>query len=384
MCAALALLSTACTATPYAAIINGKVIPQSELMSELNYYKSVPTSSAAGSSSANVNGQGYSTFNMGSAEGALTGEIEAVLVKQLMVKYHAVTTPFEEQLGEALFNQSQTNSQAYMAFPAPYRKILAGRVANQFALQSAYTGVDLTPSGVQSYYDSHTKEFASICLQAISFDSQQDAQAALDQVNSGKLSFDKLYQDENQALAALQSGGSTSPTAVDGLSGIQQATQAGCAYYSQVASQLAPFFTTIAKGEVSNKVVGSQQGPLILQISADSPSPASSVLGLIVQSIISPTLQKVDSLIALSARRANAFVNPRDGSYKAAAVAQLAATPIGFTVVPPASPSVKFLPPSVTLVNPSTLNPTGVKGLTGSPGTTGSAGSPGNSSSSAG
>ncbi|MHB1913084.1 MAG: peptidylprolyl isomerase, partial [Acidimicrobiales bacterium] len=174
------LAATACNpVTPYAAVVNGTVITQGQLNSEMAAIagnKSDVASIEAGATSngagsLTITGAGPGTYGATFASEVLREEILYVLIDQELARRHVSVSSYDltaarADVPGALQGSGQT-AVVLSDFPRAYQNLLIRRQADLEALEADLGGQVLTQASVAAYYAAHQAEFYEACASRI-------------------------------------------------------------------------------------------------------------------------------------------------------------------------------------------------------------------------
>ena len=217
---ALCAMSAGCDISPPAATVDGVVISQSALKTQLTQASSpialcalTVQEAAAGRSLPGASGSGSDTVSTSFAAFVLDRLVQQVLEQRSLANLHATVGPedmaaarqdFESQVAAAV---NQVGSPCNLSADALVAKLPAGfvdtqsvLVADQERLESVAGHVDISPAALRAYYASHTTQVTDLCLDLIVATNETTALAIHNQIVAGT-SF---------ATAAQSSGASSS------------------------------------------------------------------------------------------------------------------------------------------------------------------------------
>ncbi len=320
--AGLGLVATACTATPYAAVVNGAVISQSSLNSQLDAIASNHSYLASLEQSGPVLGSGKGTFATSFVAQILQEQIELVLVHQEVGARKVAITPSDVAAAKAQASQSFGSS--FSSFPASYRAQLTNEFAEVAALEASIGHVSTATPALRAYYESHLAEFTSVCSSRILVPTQAKAKLVATIVQSGREPF----------AAAAKQFSTDSQTAGQG-------GQLGCAPIATYASSLGPTVATVVSGLRPGQVSApfdTSGGWALYRVDSVSTPPFSSVVTEVRAALLSQTSTSFTTFLTKVAIHAHITVNPAYGRIEVGH-AQL-------SLVPPAKPPAKAAPAS--------------------------------------
>lgn len=322
----LALGASACQLSPYAAIVNGQVISQQAVTSELDaiavntaYVQSLET----GAQPVLVQGQGSSashSFNTRFVDDILSRQISFALISQQVAKRHLVITPSDLTLARTDVADSVGGPKVFAAFPKAYQDTLVRDSAELTALESALAKVPVGEAALRRYYDAHRSQFRNICASIIVVGTQAQANQVLAALAKGA-SFASLATSVSQDPTTRASGG-----------------QVGCgpaaAFASHYGAALASTVQHLSSGQVG-KPVSTPVGWIVPEVTSVVQLSFSQATPEIRGTLLNPSSPAVVRLIGALQRQAKVTVDPRYGHVSTSGGA--------FAVVPPAAPPSRDL-----------------------------------------
>jgi len=333
--AAVALTTPACSLTPYAAVVNGTRVPQSQLSFEIDAIKHNAKYRQALEQQARltIGGTGIkdSTFDAGFTGSVLRVDILFTLVHQEVKRLHLAEGPdVMDQARQAMTDGDQSG--LLKAFPRRYLDELVRQSADVGVLGPAVTTTRIDPPSVQQYFNDHQKDFATTCVRHILVSDQALATSLHDQLAAGA-DFAALAKANSKDTGSAAQGGSL-----------------GCLTAAQ-ASQLVPEFTNTMNGlavnQLSDPVHSAQYGYFIIQVTGRPPQSLQDATAQIRSTLQSKQQSELSQYILKVLAASRVSVNPRYGSLDVA-TGQL---------VPPKPPPVS-LPTNTPTTAPS-ANPLG-------------------------
>jgi hypothetical protein len=171
------LLSACSGATPYAAIVNGTTIRQSQLLRELNslggnggfvttYDASIAQAVAQGQTSLTpifAKGTASKTFTQGFTAIVLNTDVQAQLIHAEVVRRHIEPSPAliaaATASASAQFPNDASNQPVFPKFDAWFRDEFKLRAAEQTALAKALGPVASDAAAIQKFYDQNPQNF---------------------------------------------------------------------------------------------------------------------------------------------------------------------------------------------------------------------------------
>ena len=336
--AALAAAGTACDLSPPAATTDGgtvstrQLVDQLELVantnSEAHAYVQCVLAAEGVNLPASVAGAGNDTVSSAFASFELSTLVLERLVHADLARrgrpvtpadLSAATSDLAAQVDAAAQSgscpQGATGPQVVDHLPAVFRQEQVGFLAAQERLAEVLGHVDLSVGGLMAYYQSHTSEFAEICLSDIAVQSQAQAQQIHDAIASGSATF---------AAEATQSS-------VDSQTAPQGGTL-GCVARSAIANQvILSALAPLKAGQITQpfqepSTTGASLW-LVLRFDGDKTVPFSQAETQIRQELLSAQNGTVSAEFGRITRAAHVTVDPRFGSWSATAGIQAPAPP---------------------------------------------------------
>lgn len=319
LAAAAVLLSAACGAvTPFAAIVNGERVTQSDLDTELKALKSnkafVESLQAQGTS---IEGTAKGTFDMAFVSRVLTRRIFFALIHQEVERRKLEITPDALTEARRATQDSFGGAEAFQDFPESYVKEATQTTADITALQADVGKGEATPARIKEYYDSHTTDFMSTCVSHILVDDEQKAKDLKAQIDGGA-DFAALARTESKDNANGTGGSAAKGGSLD------------CITAAAAASFVPEFvagYKDLAVGAVSPPVK-SEFGFHIIKVTEKKQQSLEEATAAITQQLGGDIEQQFNDLIMSLAKKAKIRVNPKYGTFDAEQL----------TVVPPDAP----------------------------------------------
>lgn len=203
---AVALLSTGCSATPYAAIVNGHTISVGEVNDEIHAISSDPQYAAeidqelaSGSGVGGLHPAGPSATNSSYVAQLLYNRILVRLIEDEIHRQGIVVTPEQRRAAEVAARHDVRDSSGFDSLAADYRSYLIERQAELQAILDARS----TPEKVRAHYEAHRADYTKYCVSHILVQTLPQAQAIRNQLLSGA-DFATLAQ---QTSASAGGGG---------------------------------------------------------------------------------------------------------------------------------------------------------------------------------
>lgn len=328
--AALIAGLSACSIAPYAAVVNGTRISQSDLNAEIDainhnsqYKQALEQQAQLTVAGSGVHG---STFDATFASGVLRRQILLALVHQEVLRLH-IPEP-ADLLAHAEQEVTGNDQQGlFSAFPRSYLRALIQRQADVDVLGPAVTTTKTDAASVAAYYEAHKGEFTTTCVRHILVADQALAVSLHAQL-AGGADFATLAKANSKDTTSAAQGGSL-----------------GCLTPAQ-ASQLVPEFTTamnaLAVNQLSEPVHSAQYGYFLIQVTGrptQSLADATSAIQTTLQNAQSNEFSQYVSKVLVGA---HITVNPRYGTFD----------PTSGQLSPPKAPAVE-LPNNATTATSS-------------------------------
>lgn len=347
----VALTSAACTpVSPYAAVVNGQVISQQDLMVELTAIAHNPAfvkQLQSGSQPLTIQGQVPKSFATSFVDLVLSRQISFALVHQELVRRHVLVGPSDLALARNDAVSSVGGPTIFDAFPRTYQEALVRDSAELTALQSSLAGISVGPAALHRFYDTHRSIFTESCISVIVVATAAQAAGLRARIAKGA-SFTHLAETVSADPVTRARGG-----------------QLGCGLPAAFANQLGPQFAGISSGLAVGQVsppVQTQVGFVLAKVTAKRLLPFSQATPAIRGTLLGGANDLLVSFIGHLVRQAKVSVDPRYGRFS------MTGTMVG--LVPPAAP------PARDLVLPDGYPSQASTGLPGNLGLPGNATSP--------
>ncbi|HUO49184.1 MAG TPA: peptidylprolyl isomerase [Acidimicrobiales bacterium] len=323
---ALALSATACDVTPTAATVQlgsqHATISQSHLLSDLQMIAGANPAQLGyaacvlelqGATPPTIHGVGDGTVTQDLARFQLNNLVFNELVHmRLAATGHSVTAADLDAARADLLAQLSSGSSPCqlqgqrLADQVPTfidREVTA--LAEQEKLVSVLGQVDLSPAGLEAYYQAHPSEFQLVCLSAIVVNSQAQAAQIRQQITSGQTTFETAAATSSIDTQSAQSGG-----------------QLGCTPISQVQNQvILGALNGLNIGDISqpvseaNTVTGQGDVWILLKLDSKPVTPLSQAASQIRQELLSAHAGPYNAEMQRVAALAKVSVNPQYGSW---------------------------------------------------------------------
>lgn len=323
--AALAVISSSCSTTIYAATVGNTVISQSTLVNQVREYEASPAMSgslAIAPSASSIPTQATASL--------LKNDIFVALQQRYLSQHGLFVTAIEKDITrEEVKSQEPAGTTSKQLNPS-FLTYLVESEATSVAVEASLLHVNLTAGGLRVYYTKNSTAFSTACILDALFSTESAAQAALAAIATGT-SFSQATQS-----AQGGSGGAAQCTSVGGLP-----APVRDAILSTAPGHVGPLQTVSA----TNASGGTMTAYLVFEVVSIKSTPFSpSLEGTIAEAMLSAAgIANVQGkLVSLTKREAlstRIVVNPADGTLHVGTGQQL-----GFTVTPPPSPPAKTLP----------------------------------------
>lgn len=315
----LAVLTSACHTTPYAAVVNGTTISQSSLNNELTAIRSNKVFLQGLESQGKVTGAGDGTFDSRFVGQVLAGRISLVLSSEELARRHVSLTAEDLKLARAdvvasfATQSGPSGDTVFNAFPPSYRQELVRDSANLTALEAAVAGLDVRLPALRRYYQSHRAAFTLSCVSHIEVATQAQALALRAQILAGA-SFASLARTSSIDQSTAAAGGAL-----------------GCHPEGSFVPAFQSVVDSLAIAQVSQPV---QIGPYwnLALVTRRQAEPFSSVAPQVRHALLGSKVGQASSFLASLENRAHISVSPRYGHF-AASGSQAGVSP------PPAPPA---------------------------------------------
>lgn len=335
--AATSLGTSACNTSPYAAKVNGEVISQTSLDSQLRAIASNSTYASRLAGSQPVHGKGPGTFNTAFADQVLFQEVTLRIIGQELARRHVKPTSAQRSAAQIAARQSVGGTLVFSGFPASYRRHLVDQYAAIAALEASVGKVAITNASLLAYYRAHRAAFERVCASFVVAKTQGATAAARSAILGG------------QSLQAAA-------TSVGGRAGVL-----GCGVESQYAAQLgqstASQVFALSLHGVSAPISLGGRGWGLLQVTSRSPQSFAASKLLAESQLLSKAGPAFGKLMTALVNKADIVVNPAYG--------RVAMVSGNRTIVPPKGPpAAAIYTPPTTAQSPAAAR---FPGATGAP-----------------
>ncbi|MDA8392447.1 MAG: peptidylprolyl isomerase [Actinomycetota bacterium] len=297
---AASLSFSACSVTPYAAVVNGTVVSQRSLDSTLSAIAGDGGYAARLGFNGSLRGTAPGTYSSTFASEVLDQQVFFTVVEQLARKKGVRLPSGERKLIAATAESAAGGRKAFSALPPTYRHQLLSEYAAQTGLE-AYAGhVDLSVTGAQKYYSSNPAAFSQVCSSTILLGSS--AQAA---------SVRKAILAGTSFAAAARKDSLNQPTAAaGGALGCGLPTQ-----YSQVfGPQVGAVLSSAPVGVVSAPIQTSS-GWQLFEVTSRHLQTYSQVKPFVQQVQLAATFPAFGAMLQAALAKARVTVNPAYGRW---------------------------------------------------------------------
>jgi parvulin-like peptidyl-prolyl isomerase len=331
MAAAVAIGTSACHLSPYAAIVNGQVISQQQLDSELQAIQhNRAYAQRLQSQGLPIQGQGQDSFDTRFADAVLNQDILFTLIQQAVSHRHVPITSSDLRSARADLISSYGGAAAFDAFPPSYRDQLVRDSAEVTALEASLGKVSVSSGSLHRYYRSHRSQFRTVCVSVVLVPTMVRAQQAERALRQG-ISFSKVSRNFSVDPYLRANGGAI-----------------GCAlpqqFSSRLGSRLGHALASLGRGQVTAPI-HIQPGWVVATVTSSKALPFAQAGPAIRASLLQGSTSRVSAYLETLTRRATVTVDPRYGSFKAKGAAS--------SVQPPR------LPPTKDLALPNGITPNG-------------------------
>lgn len=327
----LGLVASACNpATPYAAIVNGQVISQSELNGQLaaiadnasDVASIEAASQSQGEAALQIRGPEPGTYNLRFATEALDQDIEFAIIQQQFDRRHLRLTAYELESARADLPSELGGQGAAPVdldqFPRSYQNTLVTRQAEILALEAAIAHVQVSAAAVSAYFTAHAADMFEACASRILVTSLPAAAGVLKDLASGT-SFAAEAAAKSQDTNTTSNGGQLGCG-----SGLQFAASFGTAFASAVAT--APLDHPVGP-------VRETSGFDILEVTARQALTESEAAAQIRQELVAAGSNGLDALLGPALTHAQVSVASTYGTWSAGSA--------GSGIIPPPTPTVR-------------------------------------------
>ncbi len=289
-----AVIGAGCNALPYAAVVDGTTISQSDFNSQLAQVRNDPTFvQTVESQGSKVFGEGSQTFSSSFTAGLLTQDVTQQIIHKEAARRGVTITATDLQLAtDDVTGGSQQAAAQLASLPPFYRDQVVETSAEQTAIAGRIAGVDVGPSAVRAYYDSHPGQFAESCVSIIQTASQADATRARQMIASGA-TFSEVARSSSTDSTTASNGGA-----------------AGCAPRGTFVSSFEQTVDALQVGEVSQPI--QVQGSwLLLQVTSRPPQPFDTAVQAIRSQLLGSHAARVNAVLRALQARADVTVSPQ-------------------------------------------------------------------------
>lgn len=290
-------LLSACTATPYAAVVDGRVISQSQLDSELSAIVHNPGYLKQISTSEKVRGAGSHTYAASFVAAVLNQDVQLALVAHAVAARHLRITAADRSQATADLDSAYGGAATFDTFPASYRAQLLRAFADVTALEASLVGANLSSAHLKALYAADPSRYGTICTSEALFSSSAAARTAARSLAEGK-SFDT-------AVAAAKAAGTLGG---EGVVGCGTRAEYEGSFSKAVADAVGRTATGSATG-----VVSTSQGPAIFDVTARHTGTYAASAKQIVASLLSSAGGRLQRYIDHQLEVSSIQVNPADG-----------------------------------------------------------------------
>ena len=297
----VAVTGTACkSATPYAAKVNGVVLPKAGLDRELDAIRdNKEYLTALEASGVSVKGSGSGTFDSAFVARVLTRRIYLELIHQEVVKRKIKVTPEDLAVAKDQLAESIGNEKTLEAFPKRYLDEIQRTTAEVYVLQTALAnGSD---ANLRKYYNDHLEQYENVCAAHILVETKADADSVKRRLTAAK--------DKNATFAEIAKAESKDPGS--GANG----GDLGCA---SPAGYVDEFKDAVRKQDlgVIGPAVKTQFGFHIIRVDKRDPvKPFEEVKEEVRQAVTGDAQGPFNEFLGNVSSKAKVEVNPRYGTY---------------------------------------------------------------------
>jgi parvulin-like peptidyl-prolyl isomerase len=313
-----AALLSSCSLSQYAAKVNGQVITQGQLVSELKDVASnKPFVAQIEKSQGSIYGSGAGTFSSAFTAEILNRRISVTLIQQALKKLHL---PVSQSALAVAYPEAAAGfggATVFAGFPKNYQAQLVNDTAAIDTLEAHLVGKSLSPTAVNNYYNQHLGAFTEYCSSDILVTTQSAAASIAKQVAAGS-SFASLAQKDSKDTNTASNGGAL-----------------GCGLLSQYSQAFGPSFaqevSSLGVNQVSSPFQGSQGWYLIEVTSKPVVPETQAVPNIVTQLLGSAAPTKLADYVQSFAKASQVEVNPSYG--------RLSLANGQVSVLPPSAPS---------------------------------------------
>lgn len=293
----LGTVASACTTTPYAAVVDGSVISQASLTSTLSAIKHNSAYLATVKKSQRVTGDSSQAFATPFVAQVLTQQIQLMLVRHAVAARHLRVGASDVAQARADLAAAYGGAATFRAFPTAYQHQLTSSFADVTALEASLARVNLSTSHLRALYAASPSTYAQICTTELLVRSPAGASAATSALAKG--------QSFTAVVAAAKKSGQEVAEGVVGCGTAAQYTQA-------LGSAIEQKVVATPTGRVAGPISTSHGEALFHVDARQSVSFAAAEATIRAQELSSAgaTLQR---FLTAQVRSARISVNPADG-----------------------------------------------------------------------
>jgi parvulin-like peptidyl-prolyl isomerase len=353
----LSAVASACgTASLAAVTVNGHVITESDLTSELESINANASYVAAiqqgGTTNVTGTGKGSSTFDLAFTDQVLTRQVILQLVHQEFINRKLTLTPSDLQTAAsaqatAVGNDPTTGKPIFPSFSKSYQDLLARRAAEVSAVQDSAAGIIVNDTTIQQFYASHPANYVLNCVSVIQLADQPTADQTRTKVTTGGADFAATARTVSTDAQSAANGGDLGCQPVGAFS---QVPGVDAAVAALSVGQISPVIT----------VSGSTTAYAIFKLTDRKTQDLATVRNQVISDMQSAGGPQFNTLLMADVAKAHITVNPKYGSWQtsggnpqivppsappASAGGPSTSAPSGLGVSPSPSPSDTSQPP---------------------------------------
>ena len=325
---AVAVTGVACkSATPYAAKVNGIVLPKSDLDRELDAIRgNAAYMKALRDAQVPVDGPGNNTTTLSSQFVAriLTRRIYLELIHQEFVKRKLKIKESDLSVAREQLTASIGDAKVLDEFPDAYYKEIRRTTAEVYVLQNALA--DTSEKSLRAYYNEHVEQFESVCGAHILVATKAEADTIVKDLAKAK----------DKAAAFAETAKTKSTDTGSGAAG----GDLGCNPPSTYVAEFKDAMRTQKVG-VIGQPVKTQFGYHVIRVdSREAAKPFEEVEDQVRTAVTDSQQGPFNEFLTTASTKAKVEVNPRYGTYDTSGESP--------EVVPPKTPTNATQPPAPT------------------------------------
>jgi len=296
----LAVLSSACNpVTPYAAVVNGTALAQTDVQTEMQAIDANPAYRQSVIANIPIAGAAPGAYTTQFAAAVLTRQVVYALLAQDIAQRHIRITRADLSAATTDLTTGQYPNGEFAQFSKPYQQLLVNRQAEFMRMAALLGNVDISPAGIQAYIAGHPTEMTQACVSRIVVTTPAAAAQVEADLAAGQ-SFAAEAQAKSSDTQTSNSGG-----------------QLGCGPTPEFAQLGAPFeqaVATIPTNQPSPPVTGAD-GISIIEVTSRSPLPPAEAAAYARSLLTTGGQGALDTMLQKQAASASIDVDARYGTW---------------------------------------------------------------------